>query len=122
MDPLLQLKCKKWNTEISNSASISVHEYSWLHSLWNILCKEVYGKSLTMESPRCPYSFNVLAGSVSDSYRGGRRLSSDQRCVFTARILKVGVLSPVELKHSVMRSNTTHPLHSALKNKEQYTV
>ena len=92
---------------MSNSVSISVHEYSWLHNLWNILCKEVYGKSLTMESPRCPYSFNVLAGSVSDSYRGGRRLSSNQRCVFTARILKVGVLSPVELKHSAIRSNTT---------------
>lgn len=31
-----------------------------------------------------------------NSYRGGRRLAPDQRRVFTARVLEVGVLGPVE--------------------------
>lgn len=53
------------------------------------------------------------------TYRGRRRLSSYQRRVFTAGVLKVGVLSPVELKHAV-RSNMTCQeqrgiLHTALK-------
>lgn len=53
------------------------------------------GQSLTNSYPNVFSTVLIFTGS--DTYRGGRRLSSYQRRVFTARVLKVGVLSPDEL-------------------------
>lgn len=46
------------------------------------------------------YTFKTV-WNVWQTYWGGRRFTSNQRSIFTARVLKVGILSPVNIKHNV---------------------